>query len=360
LLFSFHESATVECSADDPSYVPLIKTDPEILDFGDVFPGEMPKRRLKIINDGSAPLVIHKIIFTCGCTLSSITMSSGIHVKPDEIVDGSLGTIEPGESAQVEIDFKTSGLFGKIKRHLQIKSNDSGKEYYKVPIKINIVAPLVLQPDLINFGKVKKDSKVEKIAVIRSAGVGDFKIMKISGLPPQIKLRAEKLDEKKSDAYKLVFELDVKGYSAGPKRYKISLEVQNERVKEFTFYVFMRVISSISFHFAPLGNDGFLDFGKVGRDLGKKGTIEVINDKPCIPLHISEVRIQSRYSDFIETKIITVQESVKYRIEVNVLPGINVNYFRGDIFIYSSHTDMREKRIRFVGYARKNSEENLF
>ncbi|MEO6132718.1 MAG: DUF1573 domain-containing protein [Saprospiraceae bacterium] len=64
----------------DSSYLPILKWDEVVYDFGTIQQGEMVERKYAFKNIGTAPLVILNATSTCGCTIPEWPKN---HILPD-------------------------------------------------------------------------------------------------------------------------------------------------------------------------------------------------------------------------------------------------------------------------------------
>ena len=78
----------------------------EVMDYGTVHQGDDGLTAFKFTNTGNAPVVISKVKTTCGCTVAS---------KPE-------GPIQPGETAQIEVNYSTKKV-GKFAKSITVISN---------------------------------------------------------------------------------------------------------------------------------------------------------------------------------------------------------------------------------------------
>ena len=76
-------------------------------DFGDVIQGNNVEHYFKFTNVGKEPLIISRIVTTCGCTAPTY---------PKE-------PIKPGESGKIKIVFNSTGKMGRQNKVVTILSN---------------------------------------------------------------------------------------------------------------------------------------------------------------------------------------------------------------------------------------------
>ena len=103
------QKTTVHVATQQNEKVAEIKFDTLTHDFG-TFSADDPvvKCVFYFTNVGTAPLIIHQAIASCGCTVPTYTKDP----------------IKPGESGQIEVTYNGKGKFpGKFKKMITVRSN---------------------------------------------------------------------------------------------------------------------------------------------------------------------------------------------------------------------------------------------
>lgn len=86
----------------------VISWEKPAFDFGDIIQGEKVMHTFKFVNTGTEPLIITNIEVTCGCTIPK-----GWPRDP----------ILPGNKGEIEVQFNSSGKFGKQNKVVTVVSN---------------------------------------------------------------------------------------------------------------------------------------------------------------------------------------------------------------------------------------------
>lgn len=94
-----------EAAADKKG--PEIKFEKESHDFGDITQGDMVEYVFAFTNVGTEPLVLSRVLTTCGCTAPS---------WPKE-------PVAPGEKGEVKVSFNSTGKMGMQNKVITIISN---------------------------------------------------------------------------------------------------------------------------------------------------------------------------------------------------------------------------------------------
>jgi hypothetical protein len=115
VLFFLHVGLGTSVMAQTPSETisrpPLSKAvltfDKSVHDFGDIFQGEKATYKYTFKNTGSDPLIIAKVVTTCGCTATEYSKEP----------------IPPGGKGFIEATFNSAGKMGRQNKILSVLSN---------------------------------------------------------------------------------------------------------------------------------------------------------------------------------------------------------------------------------------------
>jgi len=98
----------------------MIEFKTEVIDYGEIAKGSDGLRTFEFTNTGNAPLVVTKVISSCGCTIPK---------KPE-------APIAPGETGVIEVKYNTQKV-GPIRRTITVLSNaDEPTKALKIKGKI--------------------------------------------------------------------------------------------------------------------------------------------------------------------------------------------------------------------------------
>jgi hypothetical protein len=115
-------SKLTESEKSNPPVAVLPET---VLDFGEVYLGEVVAKEIKITNKGKRNLVIKKVKGTCGCTVGEYTKDF----------------IKKGKTGSIILKFNSAGMRGNITKDVQIHVNDPKNPVLTVKIKAKVVIP---------------------------------------------------------------------------------------------------------------------------------------------------------------------------------------------------------------------------
>lgn len=90
--------------------------------FGKVKAGEAVTHEFVFTNEGDAPLLIQRVVTSCGCTAAL--------ASKDEI--------GPGKEGRIKATFDTTGYAGKVLKYIYVESNDAGTRRRELTIEAEV------------------------------------------------------------------------------------------------------------------------------------------------------------------------------------------------------------------------------
>jgi hypothetical protein len=134
-------------------------------DFGQAGQNQKLNAEFRLRNVGTAPVKITKLLADCGCY--------------DAVASAMV--VPPGGEVTVKVRFETLVWSGTLSKKLKVLSDDPGQPELVLPLKVNIVAGVILDPGRFGFGDVMRGSKPEKVLLAKwYDGVGTpFKVTKV-------------------------------------------------------------------------------------------------------------------------------------------------------------------------------------
>ncbi len=101
---------------------PVMEINPSQLNFGKVEEGTIAKGKLRFMNKGNTELRVDKVTPSCDCVKAEV----------------SKNFLNPGEKAEINFEFDTTGRTGKMTRTVTIETNDPAHSKQTVTLYINI------------------------------------------------------------------------------------------------------------------------------------------------------------------------------------------------------------------------------
>ncbi|MFO0982058.1 MAG: DUF1573 domain-containing protein [Planctomycetota bacterium] len=356
------------------------------VDFGDSLQGELLKRTLKIKNTGEGPLKIVKFQSTCGCTVPRITTKSG-EVNQVEINSGrSKAVVEPGDEASLDIEFNSKGMVGEVRREVRIYSNDRTKNPLVIPVKARPQKPYELNPEQLRFGLVMRRHKATLGTRLVASKLPNFDITGIDTPAPFIVATWKREVPAAAGASPpaggtggggqggapapgagngtppagatpaTAFDIEVtitEEAPLGTLMKPIVIKTNHDKLKEISVPIFVSVTSEVTFDTGDPNSPDKLDFGLIDGNKETTREIEIKNDNRAVPYRISKIELLGKYSDHVKQELVTLDDGLKYRLKITMLPGLDARYFRGIVRLTSDHPDLPTKDVTFQGWMKK-------
>lgn len=139
--------------------------DPPEHDFGQAAQNQKLDAEFKLKNVGTATVKITRLLADCGCYDAT----------------ASANEVPPGGEVTVKVRFETLVWSGPMSKKLRVLSDDPGRPELILPLKVNIVAGVVLDPGRFGFGDVLLGTKPAKVLYAKwYEGVGQpFQVTKV-------------------------------------------------------------------------------------------------------------------------------------------------------------------------------------
>lgn len=357
LLFLVPASAPAQHDHEhEPAEIPGLEISPRVLDFEKVFVGEEPVKNVVLINTGKEPLTLKRIYSGCGCAVPRVIFSDGKEVEiSKQGGQRSLGRIEPGQKASLEVRFITHGYSGKISKFISVETDHAEVQQFKIAVRAEIVDAIRLEPEVLDFGEVVRGRSVERELLLISEGIGPFDLTGIEPLPAFMRYSVDKAQSPDGDgkpAFALRMKLGLEGdIPLGEKTMILLASIAHDRVKSLRITVKMNVQPKVVFKTGGKPLTGNLDFGVFPRKEGKALTVEIVNLVPAIPYNILDIDVDETIEKAAAVELRTVEDGVRYFLDIRFRPGLAAGYKRGAVSILSDHPDVMLKKIRLLAYA---------
>lgn len=348
-----------------------LSADPETIEFGDAFQGEVLHQPVTVTNDGDTAFPVRRILTSCGCTVPTLKGANGEQIAVTGHEDtGPIYTLEPGASMTIDVEFKTAGKFGLVQQKVSVVHEDASVAPLLIPLSVRVSTPISANPPWVNFGSVKKGSSSEQIVKLNALAIGEWSV---TGFSPRIAgrelpewLKLEMLDTEGAERRLRV--LVDKPADVGPFNEQITIEVDHERVKTVDLSLTGNVEPSVSFEAdnteesrAPVTA---VVFETVAPDASATRTIRIQNHDAATPYVLlgAEVVTSAEKADFFVTEIREIEAGQAYEVDLTVRGEIGgglddsghvkAPFFRGSLRLVAEHADVPRKLMQFHGWVK--------
>ena len=141
------------------------------VDFGKVDSGQVVDLNFEFENTGDSVLIIKNISTSCGCTAAKLEKKE----------------YQPGEKGSIPVKFNSRGMQGKVSKFVTVTTNDKENIYSRLQLTGEVTmtnfAEIELNPDKIDFEKVKLGKEYSKKVEIKNTGTIDLRIIEVTHGP---------------------------------------------------------------------------------------------------------------------------------------------------------------------------------
>jgi len=134
-------------------------------DFGEVENDQKVVHNFTVKNAGDEPLEISEVKTTCGCTVAELEVKS----------------LAPGQETTVGVTFNLKGKQGPQHKRITVLSNDPDQPSYGLELTGTALTTIMVEPSIINFGRIEDADSHEQKIIIRSMREGHtFNILDVT------------------------------------------------------------------------------------------------------------------------------------------------------------------------------------
>lgn len=325
------------------------------VDFGEILQGEVKPHTFTIGNRGKDPIEVRSVNPTCGCTVAFLKTKTGEVIDPKKLPLGkALHTLAPGDTCEVSIEFNSAGQpTHQLEKIIMVISSDDKQPALRLSLRANVVMPLALEPNLLQFGELVKGEEKTVSATGVLSRVENLEITGWEQKPEWIDVKVETITTP-ANQKALHFDVTIKG--TAPLGYQSATLVANTndaKLKSIRVPIYANIKSQVVFDSGSATNKEKLDFQviKFGEERTRSLTIKNLN--AAIPYAVTGVEVESAHKDKLKVDVVTITEGIEYRIDVTTAKDLDAKYFRGNLKIKASHPDTPEKLITLLGWVRK-------
>lgn len=107
--------------------------------FEPILQGQIVKHDFKLLNSGSADLLIQKVVPGCGCTATKISKK----------------VVPAGDETVISVEFNSSGFIGKKIRTVSVETNDPKMPVVDLTLEGVIKTAVTVDPQALSFGEIE-------------------------------------------------------------------------------------------------------------------------------------------------------------------------------------------------------------
>ncbi len=141
------------------------------VDFGEIDSGQVIDLNFEFENTGDSVLIIKNISTSCGCTATKIEKKE----------------YQPGEKGTIPVKFNSRGIQGKVSKYVTVTTNDKENIYSRLQVTGKVTlknfAAIELNPDKIDFEKVKLGKEYSRKIEIKNTGTIELRVIEVTHSP---------------------------------------------------------------------------------------------------------------------------------------------------------------------------------
>lgn len=173
-------TSTTERKAPISGPQPEATVEHTVYDFGTMAVHEKGTHVFVIKNTGEAPLTVEKGSTTCKCTLSKLEK----------------GQLQPGESAEIELEWTPKDRSNMFQQEAKIKTNDPFRKMIKLTVRGRVDTVVHIEPaGNWEFGQIKNHWESEMSGYMFSPVLEDFNILSIESSDPAMVAEFAPMDD---------------------------------------------------------------------------------------------------------------------------------------------------------------------
>ncbi len=343
-----------------PATGPRLQAEPEKVTFGEAFEGETLIQEVKITNSGDGPWSLSRIQTSCGCTVAKLFGPDGAELSTRPRGAEPIVVIEPGQTIQTAVEFRTEGKHGAVNQTMQVFHTDATIPPLSVPVSVTVNRALQVTPRWVNLQSIGKTAHVEETIAIEALEIGEWSI---KGFASQIEgqelpgyLKFEILD-KTGPTRRVKLTIDGK-LPVGTLSPRVRILIDHERIDHVDFTITGIVKPDVSFDSGQTAFQENINFEQFGKDEKVTKTLVITNKDPNVPYVLESIDLLTQHKEFFETAIVASDEGNGYTIEITVDGAIGAPFFRGSLVLRAKHPDLPQKMIPFHGWVKQDPAGN--
>lgn len=210
--------------------------------------------------------------------------------------------------------------------------------YLKVRADVQVV--LAMEPRVLQFGTIRKGQPAaEKRALLTGFDKGTVKIERVTCQNKYIQAELETRTDGDTVTGQQIKVRLLQGLDIGRHNEKVVVYTDHERLKQLSFYVFVRVVGDINVY------PSSVSFG-IFRKGGKYDKHVIMTAAPGVRFKILEVK--SPYPDMV-TRVETVREGKEYVAHISLLESFDQDFLEGNLTIITDNKDNEKIEVKVFG-----------
>lgn len=334
---------------------PKLAPEPAIHQLGSLYQGDVRQEKFTLRNIDDRAVEIVQVRPTCGCTVASVKKSgSSVAADPAATLLGTatLVTLEPGETAEVEFEFRSAGVAAHhFSKRILVFLKGQPDAPVQLPIEGEVKQAVVVAPASLAFGDVPRGEARTLRAELRIVAPIELRVTEVGNAADFVRATIAPLDPSAGTGYAVDVTL---GADAPVGRFSrtLALKTDHPRLAQFQLPIFANVLSDVRFDLHNPFNADLLDFGTTAKGAAASRVIDVVNGRPEVPYRVTEVAVEGKFAAHFEAAVATLEDGVRYAITLTSDGKLGTEFFNGRVVVRADHPDLKERVLAFSGWVK--------
>jgi hypothetical protein len=353
------EPPTPAIPAVIPVDAPQLVVDSETITFGPALRGEVLRHTFELANRGASELVIEEVRNGCACTAASLVLADRTIAMAELAKAKPVARLAPGATAKLDVELETSRVprtddakaFRKIVRLI---TNDPRRPEIPLVLSASVSLPYTLEPDSVDFGKLRKGATAHAVARLSSSKLGAFEVTATtSGFPASLRARATRAVVGEGAEPAWLLELDLlPNAPLGNMVTQVTLALDHAKVKQIDVPVHFTIEPNVDFVDNHPDGALLLDFETVAIGSAKTVELSIENRRDDVHYVLKSATLERcRPADAAFTaEIVEVVAGERYVVRVTAPASAKAGFFQGELILAADHPEVPRQRVPFRGW----------
>jgi hypothetical protein len=286
---------------------PRLGVEEPTADFGSVEQGTPVTHVFHLKNTGDTPLHISSVKSSCGCTAAVVSESD----------------VQPADEARVLATLDTGRVAGRTTKVLSVYSDDPQVPVAALTLTGDVLADLVLSPNPVYLGRLRRGETVTREVVIRRGRPGGTAVVRAVG--GELGGLQSRLESVPDGSQVLSIALD-----AGVPLGRFSRELRLETTSPRQPVIVLPVFGSIEGDVVVLPSQ--LSFG-IARAGASPERRLLIRNRGLRPLTVRRIAVPESF----DYSLRTLEDGLEYQLSVRLRDDVRPGTVSGELEIFTDH-----------------------
>jgi len=342
-----------------PADAPQLAVDAESIAFGVALRGELLRHTFTLTNRGASELVIEEVRNGCACTAASLVLADRT-IGMEELAKAKpVARLAPGATAKLDVELETARVprtddAKAVRKIVRLISNDPRRREIPLLLTASVALPFTVEPDTVDFGKLRKGATAHAVARVSSSQLGAFEVTEtVCGFPASLRARATRAVVAEGAEPAWLLEVDLlPNAPLGTMVTQVTLALDHARVKKIDIPVHFTIEPNVDFIDNKPDRALLLDFENVPIGSAKSVELSIENRRGDTRYVLKSATLERcRPVDAAFTaEIVEVAAGERYLVRVTAPASAKAGFFQGELILSAEHPEVPRQRVPFRGW----------